>query len=871
MPVAQLVPKYHSIGRCNNYVVLQSIPCSPESKIVRQILLDHPLSYALTATADILLCTYNNSGGCKNFDNPFVPPVNIETIEAFMKLAIKVSLIKHDQTKIDVLQMFHVVINRTNVDYAALLCLKFKFEGDNTLIVIQPPCYFASKDFQDSPNDEEDTRSSHKYLNDLEEEYQERALLAKSKRFFKKAKYNKVKAKLDEEEVSSNDNEMMEVKVLMALAEENDAISKEGTRNSEWVKISMRKRILGVDQLTEDPSSSGLKDLVFVKSSADDIKVTLPGVERPWLSKAEGFILPNHDTDESSVYSIHLPPLNKFYGAEPISRPTTIKPIMRSKSRFKAEALKDVTINEPSSALAKGNKSSSASKVDSAPASKLKKRKINPRNPQHAFKKCEACGSLNHTKTDHYDIEWFKRGEALQAKKAEALKSTRAESSNANRSKTPTKSKLAKLNLVIGLTSLVYSKDKPCSSCEKGKHHKASFKTKQTSSIKKCLHLFHIDLFGPLTPRSINHEKYTLVIVDEYSRYTCVYFLKKKSQAPETIMSFIKGVKNQNDIKVKQLRTDNGTKFKNSTLVNFCDEKRISQNFSSLYIPEQNGVTERNNRTLIEAARIMLLGSVFSKQYWTEVVATACYTKNRSTIMKRHLKTPYEFFCKKIPNISFLYVFGCPTYIHNHKDHLGKFGEKADDGYLLGYSLVSKAFRVFNTRRKQTEETYHITFDESPKAIKFSKPSVDNINIAESERYPPDEYLHPYEPSQSLLNTKDIQVSEHLSSLNAEETLAQNTTILSPPLLVPSMVTPAPQDRWSQDKHIKFVNIIGNSGAGILTRAMAKQLSAASAHECLFVDFLSEEEPKKVSKALKHRGWVDVIQDELNKFSRNKV
>ncbi|GJZ85724.1 hypothetical protein Tco_0651063 [Tanacetum coccineum] len=123
-------------------------------------------------------------------------------------------------------------------------------------------------DFQDSPDDEEDTRRSHEYLNDLEEEYQERALLAKSKRFFKRAKYNKVKAKLallsssalafkaetvknkgliaeayewDEEEVSSNDNEMVEVKVLMALAEENDANSKKGAKNGEWVKICMRK------------------------------------------------------------------------------------------------------------------------------------------------------------------------------------------------------------------------------------------------------------------------------------------------------------------------------------------------------------------------------------------------------------------------------------------------------------------------------------------------------------------------------------------------------------------------------------------------------------------------------------------------------
>ncbi|GJZ24793.1 retrovirus-related pol polyprotein from transposon TNT 1-94 [Tanacetum coccineum] len=100
-------------------------------------------------------------------------------------------------------------------------------------------------------------------------------------------------------------------------------------------------------------------------------------------------------------------------------------------------------------------------------------------------------------------------------------------------------------------------------------------------------------------------------------------------------------------------------------------------------------------------------------------------------------------------------------YIHNHKDHLGKFNEKANDGYLLGYSLVSKAFRVFNTRRQQTKETYHITFDESPDAIKFSKPLVDNINIVENERYPPDEYHYPYVHSQRYqTNRNDVPFIE---------------------------------------------------------------------------------------------------------------
>ncbi|GJY74030.1 hypothetical protein Tco_0478461 [Tanacetum coccineum] len=437
------------------------------------------------------------------------------------------------------------------------------------------------------------------------------------------AKYNKVKAKLAllSSRMKKKCHEMTmrwwKMKVVMALAEENDVVSKEGAKNSKWGQKG---------------------DLAFVKSSTDDTKVTISGVERPWLSKAEGFILPNR-----MIY-------RKLDGAEPIYGPKTIKSILRLKSTFKAKALKGFIINEPSSAPTKVNKSSSASKVHSAPAGKLKsvkieddpplaivmkelnnlklqvsknqssysrilfykrcektdhrtcdhaeyistmnmsqhlkslgrassrskiprpskrffppcthcgcidhlsneclyypicglcgsydhdtnghnriislEREINLRNPQHTFKRCEVCGSSTHTTTDHYDIEWFKRGEALQAKKAEALKSTRAESSNGTYPRLPLK-----------------------------------------------------------------------------------------------------------------------------------------------------------------------------------------------------------------------------VYIHNHKDHLGKFDEKAEDGYLLGYSLVSKAFRVFNTKRQKTKETYHITFYESPDAIKFSKPSVDDINIVETERYPPDEYLYPYEPS----------------------------------------------------------------------------------------------------------------------------
>ncbi|GKD18640.1 retrovirus-related pol polyprotein from transposon TNT 1-94, partial [Tanacetum coccineum] len=108
----------------------------------------------------------------------------------------------------------------------------------------------------------------------------------------------------------------------------------------------------------------------------------------------------------------------------------------------------------------------------------------------------------------------------------------------------------------------------------------------------------------------------------------------------------------------------------------------------------------------------MLNSAKLPIQFWGEAVNTACYTQNRSIIVKRHGKTSYDVFRGRSPDINYFHVFGCPVHIHNHKDHLGKFDEKADDGFFLGYSPVAKAFRVFNIKRQEMEETVHVTFGE---------------------------------------------------------------------------------------------------------------------------------------------------------------
>ncbi|GJS41480.1 retrovirus-related pol polyprotein from transposon TNT 1-94, partial [Tanacetum coccineum] len=153
-------------------------------------------------------------------------------------------------------------------------------------------------------------------------------------------------------------------------------------------------------------------------------------------------------------------------------------------------------------------------------------------------------------------------------------------------------------------------------------------------------------------------------------------------------------MENLNEVMVKELRSNNKTEFRNHKLEEFCDEKGISQNFSSPCTPEQNGVAERRNIILIEAAKTMLNSVKLPKQFWREAVNTACYIQNRSIIVKRHRKTSYDVFRGRYPDISYFHVFGCPVHIHNHRDHLGKFNETSDDGFFLGYSPIAKAFRV---------------------------------------------------------------------------------------------------------------------------------------------------------------------------------
>ncbi|GJX61006.1 putative ribonuclease H-like domain-containing protein [Tanacetum coccineum] len=283
--------------------------------------------------------------------------------------------------------------------------------------------------------------------------------------------------------------------------------------------------------------------------------------------------------------------------------------------------------------------------------------------------------------------------------------------------------KLVKGNLVRGLPSKIFQNDHTCVACQKGKQHKASCKAKTVSSISQPLQLLHMDLFGPTSVRSLNHKTYCLVITDDFSRFSWVFFLRTKDETSGILKDFIRQIENQLNQKVKTIRCDNGTKFKNRDFIEFCGSKGIKREYSNARTPQQNKVAERKNRTLIEAARTMLADSFLPNTFWAEAVSTACYVLNRVLVTKPQNKTPYELITGKIPIISYIRPFGCHVTILNTIDHLGKFDGKLDKGFLVGYSLQSKAVRVYNLETKRVEENLHITFLENKPNVAGKEPT----------------------------------------------------------------------------------------------------------------------------------------------------
>jgi transposase InsO family protein len=273
--------------------------------------------------------------------------------------------------------------------------------------------------------------------------------------------------------------------------------------------------------------------------------------------------------------------------------------------------------------------------------------------------------------------------------------------------------KLLKGEYVLGLTDVCFEKDRPCAACQAGKQVGSTHQSKNVMTTTRPLELLHMDLFGSISYLSIGGSKYVLVILDDFSRFTWVFFLQDKYETQGTLKRFLRRAQNEFELKVKKIRNDNGSEFKNLQVEEYLEEEGIKHEFSAPYTPQQNGVVERKNMTLIDMARTMLGEYKTPERFWLKAMNTTCHAINRLYLHRLLKKTSYELLTGNKPNVSYFRVFGSKCYILVKKGRHSKFAPKAIEGFLLGYDSNTKADRVFNKSSGLVEVSSDVVFDET--------------------------------------------------------------------------------------------------------------------------------------------------------------
>ncbi|GKC62433.1 retrovirus-related pol polyprotein from transposon TNT 1-94 [Tanacetum coccineum] len=397
-----------------------------------------------------------------------------------------------------------------------------------------------------------------------------------------------------------------------------------------------------------------------------------------------------------------------------------------------------------------------------------------------------------------------------------------------------TLNQLAKQGLVRGLPKLKFEKYHLCSACSLGKSKKSSHKPKADDTNQEKLYLLHMDLCEPMRVESINGKKYILVIFYDYSRFTWVKFLRSKNEAPEVIIKCLKQIQVRMNTIVRNVRTDNGTKFVNQTLREYYENVGISHQTSVARTLQQNDVVERQNHTLVEAAHTML---IFSKALFED---------------------------------------------------LGKLKAKADIDIFVGYAPTKKAFRIYNKITRLIMETIHVTFDELTAMAyeQFSSGPVPQLMTLETLRYlvptnfdeffnPPPSVVSlvpvavartPIDPTGSPVLTSLEQDATSISTSSTQE--QEHSPIISqgsPSNVRPSYTPFELLVRWTKNHLI--TNVIRDPSCSV---SIVKQLKT-DAIWCYFDAFLTLVEQKNFKEAMLESSWIEAMQEEIHEFERIKV
>uniref|UniRef100_H3H572 Polyprotein n=2 Tax=Phytophthora ramorum TaxID=164328 RepID=H3H572_PHYRM len=285
-----------------------------------------------------------------------------------------------------------------------------------------------------------------------------------------------------------------------------------------------------------------------------------------------------------------------------------------------------------------------------------------------------------------------------------------------------------------GMPTLDHKSMTICGGCMKGKQTVAHFPSRSLSKTTKVLQLVHTDVMGPMKTKSKGGARYVLTFVDDYSKYIVAYFITKKSEVPVKFKTFMNLYENQWGERIKCLRSDNGTEFVNKEMDRLCALNGIVHQKTVPYSPQQNGVAERMNRTIMEKARSMLYYKGITTMWWAEAVSTSVYLINRSTTSTHSSMTPHELAFRDKPRLDHLRVFGSVGYAHVDKAKRTKLEPKSFKCMFLGYAENSKGYRVYDLESNKVKVTRSLKLDEREvDGIYESTPTESTTDIHSTE------------------------------------------------------------------------------------------------------------------------------------------
>ncbi|MCH86050.1 retrovirus-related pol polyprotein from transposon tnt 1-94 [Trifolium medium] len=394
-------------------------------------------------------------------------------------------------------------------------------------------------------------------------------------------------------------------------------------------------------------------------------------------------------------------------------------------------------------------------------------------------------------------------------------------------------------NAIRGIPKLSIDDKDICGDCQKGKQTKMSHPKLHHLVTSRVLELLHMDLMGPMQVESNSGSRYAFVVVDDYSRYTWIKFIREKSDTFEVFKDLCIQLQREKDLLIVKIRSDHGREFENARFNEFCTSEGIKHEFSSAITPQQNGVVERKNRTIQESARVMLHAKNPPYHFWAEAMHTACYILNRVTLRKGTTSTLYELWKGRKPTVKYFHVFGSKCYILADREQRRKLNPKSDEGIFLGYSSNSRAYRVFNSRTKAIMESINVIIDDMS-TIRNPDVEIDDLSFMKTSDVADDVAT----PTQPESPKKNDEAEGNSKELEPE----------------PATVSKGPSIRIQKNHPIDL--IIGDPVKGVTTR----RSNDAVANSC----FVSRIEPKNVKEALTDEFWIEAMQEELNQFKRNE-